>query len=291
MLDEVYDSIDDGLENHKMLIIQKARENSEVVHKTGFDESNYAIREISKDVAIHMRDIYRDTMLYMQSEEDFEPVRVLTSAFEINNRFYELKIIASMVEEDDLIEDLFFSLIWLYIILVIVILLVNNILLKRVWKPFYTILHQLKTYRLGKDQIPHQITSSVSEFRELNEAVIALLHRNLETFTNQKQFTENAAHELQTPLAIGINKLEFLLEKNDLNETQSEALGQIVQILERLTRLNKSLLLLSKIDNKQFFENEEVFVNGITKSLIESFGDLAEFKRVTINYTENGSLK
>lgn len=290
MLDEVYDSIDDGLDNYKMLIIEKAHEDSAVLHKDAFNESNYAIREISREQAIAMRDRYRDTSMYMINEEDFEPVRILTTAFTMNNRFYELQVISSMVEEDDLIEDLFFALLWLYLILLAAIFLMNNFLLAKIWQPFYQILGQLKTFRLGKDPIVQPTESKVAEFRELNEALITLLQRNLETYNNQKQFTENAAHELQTPLAIGINKLELLLEKNGLSEEQSETVGQVIQMLERLTQLNKSLLLLSRIENKQFTDDQEISVNEICRSLVNGFKDLTEFKGIEITYTESGTL-
>src|SRR5690606_26320748 len=124
----------------------------------------------------------------------------------------------------------------------------------------------------------------------LNEALIALLQRNLETYNNQKQFTENAAHELQTPLAIGINKLELLLEKNNLSEEQSETVGQVIQMLERLTQLNKSLLLLTRIENKQFTDDQEISINEISRSLVNGFRDFTEFKGIEITYTESGSL-
>ena len=290
MLDEVYDSIDDGLGNYKLLIIQRAQEDTTVLQKTAFNESNYAIREISVKDAIQVKDTYVDTVMYMLYEQDLEPVRLLTTAFERSGRFYELKVISSMVEEDDLIATLFWSLIWLYLILLLTTILINNVLLRKIWRPFYQILHQLKTYRLGTGQVLPEVETNVTEFKELKATVDALLQHTLETFNNQKQFTENAAHELQTPLAIGINKLELLAEKNDLNEGHTETIGQVIQILERLTRLNKSLLLLSKIENKQFFDNEEVSMNQISKQLIEDFQDFADFKEIEITFTENASL-
>lgn len=290
MLDEVYDSIDHGLGNYKLLIIQKAQEDTSILDKTVFNEGNYAIREISLKEAMEVKDVYIDTLMYMQNEEDLAPVRLLTTAFERNGHFYELNIISSMVEEDDLIEQFFWSLMWLYITLLLTIILVNNVVLRKIWRPFYQILQQLKTYRLGTGQVLQEVETNVTEFKELKVAVFDLLQHTLETFNNQKQFTENAAHELQTPLAIGINKLELLADKNDLNKVQTETIGQVIQILERLTRLNKSLLLLSKIENKQFFDNQEVSINQISKQSVEDLQDFADFKEVKITYMESASL-
>src|SRR5690606_1084412 len=119
MIDEIHDSIDDGLDNYKLLIVQKADTDSTLLSKRYFDESNYAIREISQSAAIRVKDTYVDTLMYMPDEDDLEPVRMLTTAFENNGHYYELKVINSMVEEDDLIEDLFWAVFWLYIILVV----------------------------------------------------------------------------------------------------------------------------------------------------------------------------
>jgi signal transduction histidine kinase len=291
MLDEVYDSLDDGLDNYKILIIKRAGEDSSIVTKNNFAESNYEIREIPANAALTLRDSHRDTLMYTLNEQDFEPFRMLTSAFALQGRYYELKVISSMVEEDDLIEDLLYSLIWLYVALIVSIVVVNNFLLRKTWKPFYALLEQLKQFKLGKSHVIQPADTPVREFNELNEAVGLLISRSLEAYNGQKQFIENASHELQTPLAISINKLELLSEKEGLEETHLIAIGQVIQTLERLTRLNKSLLLLSKIENKQFQQNEEVDINAVFTSLIHEFTDFADYKNVRITLEENGSLK
>lgn len=290
MLDEVYDSLDDGLDNYKLLIIKKAEEDSTILSKNEFAESNYEIRQISEAEALPRKDTHVDTLMYMMNEEDYEPVRMLTSAFSMNNKYYELKVISSMVEEDDLIEDLLYSLIWLYLAMIVSIIVVNNFLLRKTWKPFYLLLEQLKRFKLGKDPEIQPVETQVKEFKELNEAVGLLINRSLEAYNGQKQFIENASHELQTPLAISINKLELLTEREDLTEANLISVGQVIQTLERLTRLNKSLLLLSKIENKQFQENKSVHINSVFKNLMEEFTDFADYKNVTLSIVEHGQL-
>lgn len=291
MLDEVYDSLDDGLDNFKMLIIEKAHQDTTVLYRNEFAEGNYEIREIDKAHATNMRDVHKDTLMYMPFEEDMEPVRLLTTAFKLDNRYYELKVISSMVEEDDLIEDLFYSLIWLYLAMLVSILIVNNFLLKKVWKPFYSLVDQLKTFRLGKDKPLDPVETNVKEFRILNDSVSGLVRHTLDTYNSQKQFIENASHELQTPVAISINKLELLAEKGDLGEQSMESISQVIQTLERLTRLNKSLLLLSKIENRQFEDAETISINESVKHLKTEFADFAEYKNVTISIAEKGEMR
>ncbi len=291
MLDEVYDSLDDGLDNYKMLIIEKAQKDSTVLFKTEFEESNYSIRELPRDTAIAMHDIYRDTLMYMVNEEDFEPVRILTTAFERKGKYYQLHVISSMVEEDDLISDLLTSIIWLYLAMLISILFFNNFLLKRIWKPFYHLIDQLKNFRLGKDNQVEVKSSDVEEFQLLNRTVESLIKRTLETYLSQREFIENASHELQTPLAISINKLELLAEKNTLSEIDMHTIGGVIQTLERLTRLNKSLLLLSKIENRQFQENTTVNINHLVKNILSELEDFATFRKVAVRIEEKGILE
>ena len=290
MLDEIYDSIDDGLENSKILIIRKVESDTTLIHKTEFMESNYAIREITDQHALHVRDIYMDSTLYMQNEKDFEPVRMLKTVFRAaNGKYYELQIVSSMVEEDDLMEDLFYAIIWLYIVLLASVLIINNVLLRRVWKPFYTILDKLKNFRLGSNENFSAEKTNVSEFNILNETVSSLLQRNIAIFNSQKQFIENASHELQTPLAISINKLELLTEKNSLSDEQLREISTVIESLERLTRLNKTLLLLSRIENRQFPQETPVNFNDLAIRLASAFGDLSEFKSVKILVEQPGS--
>lgn len=289
MLDEIYDSIDDGLDNQKGLVIQKAAADTLVLYKNDFDESDYAIREIPASRGANFRDTYIDTMMYMQNEKSDEPVRLLKTAFLQNGRYYELQVATSMVEEDDLTMQLFYSILWLYLGLVVTILVFNNFLLKRIWRPFYQLIKQLKKFRLDK---PAQITSSktrVDEFRLLNETVQKLLQRNIDIYTSQKTFIENASHELQTPLAIGINQLETLAENNQLPDSQLQLLASALDNLERLARLNKSLLLLSRIENKQFPDETPVNINELTAKIITDFSDQSAFNAITVHMIEKNT--
>jgi len=291
MLDEVYDSLDDGLDNYRLMIIQKASGDSTVLYRTSFGEANYAVREIPAEDALRHTDIYKDTLMYMQNEEDYEPVRLLTTAFEgPGNRYYELQVISSMVEEDDLIEDLLYSLLWLYLALVASILVINNWLLRRIWKPFYVLLNQLKKFRLDKKQTVVMPETRIREFRDLNGAVDDLLQNAVATYNSQKQFIENASHELQTPLAISMNKLELLAEREDLQPEAAETVNQVMGMMSRLMRLNRSLLLLSKIENRQFPEAGNITLNAIVRRVMDDLSDYIAFRDVTFSFSENGNF-
>jgi signal transduction histidine kinase len=162
--------------------------------------------------------------------------------------------------------------------------------LKRIWKPFHDILNKLRNFNLTDYQDSPVIKTKVSEFNKLGEAVSSLLQRTAATFNSQKQFIENASHELQTPLAISVNKLELLAEKHSFSDDQLHDISSVIQSLERLARLNKTLLLLSKIENRQFAEQIPVNFNQLADRLVMEFSDLMEFKSVAISITHEENL-
>lgn len=291
MLDEIYDSIDDGLDNQKGLILQKAQVDSSILNKAEFEEGDYAIRRLTEQPSINFRDVYVDTLMYMQNERDFEPVRLLRTAFRHDGGYYQMQVVTSMVEEDDLISELFYALVWLYVGLVGTILILNNFLLKRIWRPFYHLLGQLKSFRLEEQAEFTLKKTKIDEFKLLNETTEKLIRTNIDSYNNQKQFIENAAHELQTPLAITINKLEALAETGGLSDPQVKLLASALDNLDRLTRLNKSLLLLSRIANKQFKDEKEIDLNALIKKTADDFSDQVIYHKITLSISERDKLK
>lgn len=294
LIEEIKESVDEGLDNYKRQIVYKASKDPSLLRKENFDESFFAIHKISKSQALQIHDHYRDVKLYMQDDDDekpeLEPVRMLSTAFALNGSYYKLEIINSMVEENDLIEEFFQQAVWLYAVLLISIIGINSIVLRRLWKPFYSFLDQLKNFRLGRHDSLPTITTNTKEFTDLHEAVSVLLTHTIATFNQQKQFIGNASHELQTPLAIITNKLELLIENDDLKVVQAEEMAKIMNIVQRLVRLNKSLLLLSKIENKQFLDNKTVVLNTVIAENVEDLEAIAEFKAVEIQVDNQQEL-
>ncbi|WP_418502294.1 sensor histidine kinase [Flagellimonas sp.] len=293
-LNEIKSSIDEGLENYKRLIIQNAQKDSTILTKTYFDESFFTIRKLEESRALAVKDQYLDTEILMQDADDeeleMEPVRMLVTAFGIDGQYYELKVANSMVEEDDLIKELLRDVIWLYVILIIAIILVNNFVLKKLWKPFYHVLDQLKNFRLGHSQHLAQTHTRTKEFLDLQKVVNTLLEHTINTFEQQKQFIGNASHELQTPLAIATHKLELVLENGKLDSNDARNLTETYQIIQRLVHLNRSLLLLTKIENHQFLDNQTISVNAMVRQAIDDMEDITAFKDISVHIQETTEL-
>lgn len=290
MLHEIYDSIDDGLDNYKLLIIRKSKRDPSILQKGAFDESNYAIREIPQHLALNIKDVYQDTLMFMLNEEELEPVRMLTTAFQHQNKYYKLKVISSMVEEDDQIANLFKATLWLYFLLLLSIIIINNAVLQKLWQPFYGLLEQLKNFRIDKGSPLPEMETKTREFLELKHAADTLIDHTLDAYRRQKQFIENAAHELQTPLAIINNKLELLLEEKKLGISDAQTVAEVMQTTTHLIQLNRSLLFLSKIENKQFFENQLLSLNQVVHQVVAELEDYRLFKQIDLILDEAETL-
>ena len=124
--------------------------------------------------------------------------------------------------------------------------------------------------------------TKIREFRPLSDAALDMGNRSYKAYEEQKQFIENASHELQTPLAIVRGKVELLAESEGMTEQQMEQLDEIYATLGRAVKLNKSLLLLSRIENGQYTEMEDVSVDEILDELLPDLMDIYEHKQVRL---------
>ena len=291
MLDEIYDSLDDGLENQKILLLERLSANPEIFDHNDLELWNHTITPISKNQYDKIKERYTDSLMYMLNEKDFEPVRIFESKMDYKDNYYKVKFITSMVEEDDLIEDLVTYLVILYLVLMVMVVILNNLMLKKIWQPFHSLIAQLQNFRIEKDQQIRTMDTSIEEFQRLNMSVHTLINQSRARYLEQQHFIENASHELQTPLAISINKLELFIENTTLSEEEVKTMASVMDNLGRLTRLNKSLILLSKIENRQFVNEEMIDLNSLTASVIENFEDMASHKNIELDFNPISHLK
>lgn len=289
MLDEVYDNVDDGLKNQKIEIIREAYLNPSIL-----EVNEYGINQFRVFVAqgnFNEKNIITREFFYMPYDEEMEPYRVLRTGFYAPNGVpYHLEIRTSTVEEDDLLLAFSIALGVLYVILMLSVFVVNRLIIKGVWKPFNQILDKLNHYEFGNKPNLIPLESSVIEFNRLDKSIHQMWQRNEQVFQEQKTFIENASHELQTPLAITINKLEVLLEDDTLSETQIVQLSEAKESLIRLSGLNKTLLTLSRIENKQYKNPEKVVFNDIIKNIYTDFKELLEFKNIKFLLNETADF-
>ncbi len=294
IIDEIKDSIDDGLEDKKERIIYEVRHGGEdMLSVKDLSKRFFSIEKIEGDY--DTKDRYLDTLVDLEDiekegiEYELEAVRMLVSQFKYKEQGYKLVVVNLMVEEDDLMEAAFWDIVWLYLVLMACIIIIDNLVLRKLWKPFYSFLEQLKNFKLGHSVFPKAKTKT-REFQDLQKAMNILLRHSTEAYEQQKQFIGNASHEMQTPLAVTTNKLELLIEEGELKPHQAEHIAAVMGVIGQLVKLNKSLLLLTKIENKQFLNNQQVFVNEILRECKDNLQEIAAYKRVDITIDNQDEL-
>lgn len=291
ILHEIDDETDDSLENYKDLIIRAALADSSLLKDHVDMLTRYYIREVSAEEARPDDDEFYDSTVYIDMEMEDEPVRGLRTWFMTSDhRFYELTIETSTLEKEDMVQTILWSISLLYLSLIGCILIVIHLAFRRSFKPLYKLLDWLKHFHLGKDNPPLHNPSRIEEFGILSATVEESSRRSNALYQQQKQFVENASHELQTPLAVCLNKLELLGEHPDCTESQLREIASLHQTVGRVIRLNKSLLLLSRIDNKQFPDTREICLNAPLRDLLESFSQLYEHKAVRLEIDDRVPL-
>ncbi|HEY9009002.1 MAG TPA: HAMP domain-containing sensor histidine kinase [Ohtaekwangia sp.] len=220
--------------------------------------------------------------MYNREEQAVVPHRTLISNVRLQDKNYILIIRESLVSDTELIAAIMSIEIVMLFLLICGLVLINRRLSKKVWEPFYTILDRLRKYQIDQHLIPDFPHSTTAEFRELSQVIRQLILKNHDAYLSQKEFTENASHELQTPLAICRSKIELLAQTRELTHEQAELIGNLLDATDRISRLNKNLLLLSKIENRQFFETEPIDVKNATWKSMALFMSQAHEKKLVI---------
>jgi len=290
---EIHDGIDEGLNNLKQEFVYKANRSPDFVGvMMKHNPLNIVVEHISYEEAIDFNETYTDSKVYFVTEEEDEEVRMLTTAFycEMDKQYYKLKFFTSTVERDDLVKNMLYLLIALWICLALAIIVAVKKIINRSNKPFYRLLENLREFELGNARMIEFPVTDITEYSELNDSVKKLLEDNIRAFTEQKNFIENASHELQTPLAIAIGKLEFMLNDATLVQAQIEEISSVLNSLSRMKRLNSTLLLLSKIKNKQFVTSEPVNISQLTLEIINNFEDIINHKEISVSVEEHNTL-
>ena len=241
--------------------------------------------------ASHPQITYRDEMVFITEKSETEPARVLITIFRTEDeRYMELVVYTPTIEKLDLLRAILGWIIFLYVLLLLIILSINIWVFRKNMKPLYVLLKWLDSSQLGKKNEPLENITKITEFRKLNAATMAFAERGEKLFEQQKTFIGNASHEMQTPLAICRNRLEMLMEDETLTEHQLNELIKTHQTLENLTRMNRSLLLLCKIENGQFADTRSVCLNDILAHYLDDYKEVYAYRNITVTVTTDSSF-
>lgn len=213
------------------------------------------------------------------------PYRQLSQVVAINGNSYQITIRQSQEQKTALVTAVTRIMLFVFVGLFGATLIFNWAISKRLWKPFRHSLNKIRSAELQKMEAIHFEKTNTEEFNELNASLNYMTGKMYKDYVNMKEFTENAAHEMQTPVAVVQSKLELLLQDNNLREEQVQSILLSVTTLRRLSNLNEGLLLLAKIENNQYETSEEISLVSITEKYLRLFDEFIKEKQLMIKTT------
>jgi signal transduction histidine kinase len=219
---------------------------------------------------------FLNTIYFNPKERENEPGRSLITVVHLDGKTIEVTITKSRVESEDLIRIILLITLGITVVLLLSLLLINRFVLNRLWRPFYSILNGMKSFEVTRmETIEHEPTK-IDEFNELNKSVNAMAGRVRQDYKELKSFTDNASHEMMTPLAVINSKLDSLLQTESFTAQQGALLEDIYHATGRLSRLHQSLLLLSKIENNLIPDSQNIELKEMVEAKSRQFQELLE---------------
>lgn len=284
LIEKLYlEDVDEAIVLRKREFLAKNRATLTINNIADWNRFNRDTRILPDTVTSKPKDHIIQEVFYDEMTPEWEPYRVLYTNVYIGPQRYVLMIRLNLIESEDLIR----TLAWLYFgvvfALLIVIFFVTRFISNRLWQPFYDTIDKIRQFNIEQHLLPVFVATPIKEFRELNKGLTKLIKDNLKAYQNQKEFTENAAHELQTPLAVFQSKLDMLLQEPTLNPNQAEILQSLYEAASRLSKVNKNLLLLAKIENNQYASSETVNVGNLIEDVLPHFYRQALSRNLTIS--------
>lgn len=254
--------------------------------------NTYHIRKVTQEYAqMHQSVTYEETEAYLNTLEDFASSRVRRQIFmDKDGDYFELAVSIPTFEQEVLVEHVLWWTVLLFAVLLVAMLVIGFTVLSISMRPLDKLLEWMDKYVPGVPGDPVPSESDIVEFRRLAAAAQMAVDRFEREYEERRIFVGNASHELQTPLAVCSNRLEMMLERPDLNEELAEELVKVHRSLQHLIRLNKTLLLLSKIENGRFPEVEDIEIGELVRESVALNSEIYSYKNINVSLEHDGKF-
>lgn len=223
-----------------------------------------------------------NTEAFNKLEKENEPVRQLLFTVTAVGKNYLVTVNQSRTETEDLLQLIILVAVVMIACMLLLNYFINRKLVTGLWKPFYKTIGSIKEYQLSAKKtllLPHE---NIDEVNLLNESLNKMTARIHQDYLALQTFTENASHEMQTPLAIIRSKVEVLLQETEGKEEVMQHLLTIEDATLKLSRLHQSLLLLTKLENRQFELSESVNFTAMLHSKLAEREELIAARELIV---------
>lgn len=228
---------------------------------------------------------FKDVLIKSNEEDEGEPFRQLTTFVNMNGKNYKIIVRISLIEKEDMLSSILTVALAAFLLFILVLYFTNKIISKNILKDFYDTLKKLENFSLKSDVQLNLATSKIEEFKQLNKSLLFLAEKSKSEYRSLKEFSEEMNHEIQTPISVIKSKLELLLQSNELTEDNLALLETSLNNLNKLERINKSILLLNKLENKDLFNSTDINLSKEIKAVVDDYNDFITTKKLKVNLT------
>lgn len=286
----IHRSTDDVLQEYKQDVLEYAAANDTMVSLQELEMQHSRLYCYKVDPGKEREHAIYDSLIYSNHEKEKVVYRVLRFDVKAGTDMYHVMLSQPTLEEDDLMSAVVLSLSLLLLFFIIASFLVTNYYTRILWMPFYRLLSQLRRYKVER-LLPSRLPAcGIDEFDEMNAVVHTMMGKIHDDYTALKEFTENTSHELQSPLSIIKAKLELLQQLEMDNPRSMELIQGMQNAVNRMSHFNRALLLIAKINNNQFAEEEEVRLNEYIEEYLASYEDILMNRKVEVEYRSSAPL-
>jgi signal transduction histidine kinase len=280
----IMDATKESLVERKNLIVAQIKD-------TGKIPNLYPIVEVEKlDRATGRKPGFKLNMIQNETENEAEPYLEYSEEINIEDSIYSLKLRQSSFENEDLVIIITFSFFMIILVSLGITFFISRKMNRTIWSEFKTNLEAVERFNFNGNQRIALVKSNIEEFDRLNRVIETLTKKLSADYLSLKEFTENASHEIQTPLSVALLHLDEVLQQ-DINEEAFSKTLAAIQALKRLSSLNQSLILLAKIDNRQFKAEDRISMNEIMERKLLDFEPLIKAKNLEFKYTVENDFR
>lgn len=282
----VYRQIDDSLITEK-LIIQDQIEQTDTIPDFGVSFGHQIEVRLLNANTPELQ-VISDTAISDTISGSDSPFRYLYYAGNTKrNKGYTIEILQTLSEKTELLEDISVYMFLLFLSLFLISILLNYLISKKLWSPFYMTVDKAEKFDIQSDKAIELPETNINEFRQLNMVLDQMTRKMRNDYLSLKEYNENSAHEIQTPLAIIQSKLEILMQRKELKKESINLIKSINEATARLFKLNRGLLLISKIDNLYFQEEKEISLKKIIENSLINYKEIMQLKKIMVEMEAN----
>jgi len=236
-------------------------------------------------------DVYEDTLMLDVKDEQFRTFRYLQFNYAKEDNLYLVKIYKSTTPTDKLVERVTLMITLMVILFLTGVFILNRFIFASLWRDFFEAIEKLKRFETTKEPVILG-DQDIEEFDELKQVLEVMTRRLSNDYKELKEYTDHTTHELQTPLAVIKSKTELLIQSQNLGEDEMKCLEAINTSVHQLSRLNSTLTLITRIENRQFTEKEEIGLTGLLEQHLELLQEYIELKGIRIekDYQDQGRI-